>query len=217
MKRGTVLIALAVIAIVGAIVYPSARATYVRNRAMRHLREADELAQQMTSPVGRQTLQSASDALSFALRRPEASSDEIGPYDAELVSVINRLRSSPPPETPVDVIPRYDRSAVAGQSFAARFAVRSTAPESFLVRVSADLSVGTWRSARVSQPVNHAIDATLGDVSLVFSIPPDVAGEGRLRVTVVYRLSATGEGQDLQASPQSPLPLVDVRAKQEMP
>jgi len=213
MKLVPVAVALGALVVVGAIAYPPAHATYVRRVATQHLRDAEALAAKMTSPVARQRLGSAADALSLAMRRSTAEGIDIRPYDAALVRLMNQLKEAPPPDRPIDVTATYETSAIAGKPFEVRVSVRSTTPEIYLVRVSADLMVGGVRTGVAFQRVDRLLDAELSNFPLSIAIPPNVSGDGRLRVNATYRLSATGEGQDLQASPQSPLHVITIAPK----
>jgi hypothetical protein len=142
----------------------------------------------------------------FALTRPDASIDEVRALDAALTSVMAEIKTSPPPDQPVYLTAAYEPSAVAGVPFSVRLSLHADVPQAFLVAATCELIVGDWKSGPSVRQVNQAIGGTPIDAEFVFTIPADVSGAGEVRASAAYRLNPTGEGQDLRASPKTPLP-----------
>lgn len=210
MSRLPVIVAIGVLGAAAAIAYAPARANYVRHSARRHLDRADAMRHEMTSPIVQQAVKGAADELMYALMRPNASTAEIRTLDAALASAMEKMTTSPPPEQPVYLTATYDPSARAGQPFRVRLSVHADVSEPYLVAVTSELTVGAWKSGPRVQRFDRAIGAAPVDVDFVFAIPAGISGAGHVRASGAYRLDPTGEGQDFQMLPKTPLPEVAV-------
>ena len=190
--------AVAVIAAAVAI-YPNARGAYVRNRASAHLEDAAAMRDAISSPVGAQSLEDAMGGLRLALRGNATDTSLIARADRILVDVMKRLKASPPPAQAVAVTAQYDVSPRAGATVPIAITITPQVDEIFVDSVAVDIGADRgWRTDPVRSDIRHSVRrdqplATRIDVS----IPLAASGMGSVRVTLVYRLNPTGEGQDL--------------------
>lgn len=192
-------------------IYPSARAAYVRHRVTAHLAQADALRAEMSSPVAQQAISGASAQLRFAAMRTGSTPDELARFDAALVDLMAALKSSPPPDNPVSSVTTYEPVARAGAVFPVTVSVRASVPETYLVSVAAEFTVaGGWKSGAILRTIDRPITDAPIDALFEFSLPPDAAGQGSVRTVVRYRLSRTGEGEDLYEHTRVPLPAVAI-------
>ena len=192
-------------------IYPSARGAYIRNRANAHLADATATRDALKSPVGAQALEGAIGALRLTLRSNTADPSVVAKADKNLLDVMKRLKDSPPPNQALTITAQYDVSPRAGATMPVAITLTPLVEELFVDSVAVEIGADrAWRTdpARTSlrqivrndQPLATRIDVT---------IPPAASGMGAVRVTVVYRLSSTGEGQDL-VERSSGLPAVSI-------
>jgi hypothetical protein len=214
MKAGVVaLVGVALVAVVGVIAYPSARASYVRSRAETHIQQADAMRAAVTSPVAKEALSRAANDVRFAHMRPDVTTADIARLDAELVTLMTSLERSPLPDSPVETTASFETTAQAGAPFLVKVQVRSHLAEGFLVGITAQVSVGqAWSSAPVRKKYETALGTDPISVDIPIDLPPDVSGAATVRVITTYRLNPTGEGRDLHSEPAS-LPGVTIQPK----
>jgi hypothetical protein len=211
MKRPIVIVAGVLLIAASVVAFPSVRLSYLRYRADGHLKEAEALRSQLSSPVARDSIAGAGARVRFTLMRPDATSTQIVAADKALVDVMTAMKSSPPPDRPVFGVTTYDRTARAGQNFAIDVSVRSAVAEAFVVAVTAELTCDSgWRSGVMRRDLNQPIRGGPVDAHFEVTIPADAAGQGRVRTAVIYRLNPTGEGEDLQERSAAPLPVVTI-------
>lgn len=192
-------------------IYPSARGAYIRNRANAHVEDAGAMRDTLKSPVAAQSLEGAVSALRLALRGSTTDTNVIAQADRALLDVMKRLGDSPPPDQAVRVTAQYDVSLRAGATAPVGITITPLVDEVFVDSVAAEIGADRgWRTDPVRSDIRQVVrrDRPLTTrVDVV--IPPAAAGMGAVRVTLVYRLSPTGEGQDLVERP-SGLPSVSV-------
>jgi nitroreductase len=206
--------AVALTIVIAVVIYPSVRGAYVRHQAARHFEQADALQATMTSPVAKQWLAGAGAQVKFALMRSGSTPDEIATLDASLVSLMATLKASPPPDNPVISVTTYDRVARPGQVFPIVVAIRAAVSEAFAVSASAELGLDSgWTSGKVRHEINQRIGEAPVETRFEFTVPLQATGQAWVRTVVVYRLSATGEGEDFQERPTAPLPAVAIHNK----
>ena len=192
-------------------IYPSARGAYVRNRANAHLEDATAMRDALKSPVGAQALEGAISALRLTLRSNTADTSVIARVDKSLLDVMKRLKDLPPPNQALTVTAQYDVSPRAGATVPVAITITPLVDELFVDSVAVEIGADRgWRTdpartslrqiVRSDQPLATRVDVT---------IPPAASGMGAVRVTVVYRLNSTGEGQDL-VERASGLPAVSI-------
>jgi hypothetical protein len=194
----------AVAVIVAAIaIYPSARGAYIRNRANAHLEDARAMRDTLKSPVGARALDDAMGTMRLTLRGNGADTGTIAKADRALVDVMTRLKETPPPDQAVIVTAKYDASAQAGAAFPVAITIAPMVDEIFVDTVTVEIGADRgWRTDPVRSSLRQAVSrsqplSTRVDVP----IPPAASGMGAVRVTLVYRLNPTGEGQDLEERP----------------
>lgn len=202
----------AVVVIAAAIaIYPSAHGAYVRHRASAHLDDAAAMRDAAKSPVAARALEDAILALRLALRGNGTDTRTVAQADSALVNVMKRLKDSPPPTQAVAVTAQYDVSPRAGALMPVAITIAPQVDEIFADSVTVEVGADRgWHTDPVRSDVRQAVRrdqplATHVDVSL----PPGASGMGAVRVTLVYRLNPTGEGQDLIERPAN-LPAVSI-------
>jgi len=202
----------AVVVIAAAVaIYPSAHSAYIRHRANGHLEDATAMRDALKSPVGARTLEDGIIGLRLALRGNVATTEAIAKADSALVSVMKRLKESPPPNQAVMVTAQYDASPHAGAVVPIAITITPQVDEIFADSVTVDIGADRgWHTDPVRSDVRQAVrrDQPLS-TRVNVTIPPGASGMGAVRVTLVYRLNPTGEGQDLIERPAG-LPAVSI-------
>ena len=202
--------AVAVIAAAAAL-YPSARGAYVRSRASAHVADASAMRDAMKSPVGARALEDAISGMRLALRGNDTDTAAIARADRALLDVMKRLKDTPPPNQAVTVTAQYDVSPKAGATIPIAITIAPLIDEIFVDSVAVDIGADrSWRTSPVRSDIRHSVrqDSPLS-TRVDVTIPPAASGMGAVRVTVVYRLNPTGEGQDLVERPAA-LPSVSI-------
>lgn len=202
----------AVVVIAAAVaIYPSARGAYIRHRASAHLADAAAMREAIKSPVGARALDDGIMSLRLALRGNGADTGVIAQADSALVSVMKRLKESPPPSQAVTVTAQYDASPHAGGVMPIAITIAPQVDEIFVDSVAVDVGADRgWHTDPQRSEIRQAVrrDKPL-TTNVDVSIPAGASGMGAVRVTLVYRLNPTGEGQDLIERPAS-LPAVSI-------
>jgi hypothetical protein len=212
MSRLGKLAVLALLVVVGVVVYPAARSSYLRHRAERHLDQAETLKARMSSPVAIESLDAAILQVSFAMRRVDAAIAVISSADDALVALMQELQRSPPSENPVHSRTAYEPVVRAGDRCVVTVTVATDLAEAYLVRVTAEFGLDSgYRSGEQRREIEQRIarDSPV-PARFEFPVPGEASGTGWVHTSVTYRLNPTGEGADLQEQVHAPLPVVTI-------